>query len=284
MADPQVWLVTGSSRGLGLGIVRAAQRAGHVVVACYRNKGNKPPAFAEVEALGGSSLELDLVADNVESQIQSVIARYGKIDVLVNNAGYAVLSSLEDMSLVDIRTIFNTIVIGTLRTIQAVLPSMRERKSGTIVNISSASGINGTPSLAVYSGTKFAIEGITESLQAELAPFNIRTLLVEPSSMTTDMLGSSGASYRLPVSDPYKDTVIGQANSWVGSPQHLAIAADPVKVAQRIVEAIDGTGVMAGREVDLRLPLGKEAGAAVEKRAELFTDLAKNMKDMWESV
>ncbi|KAI1075473.1 putative short chain oxidoreductase/dehydrogenase [Whalleya microplaca] len=285
MADAQIWLVTGASRGLGLGIVKAALKAGHTVVACYRSsKAKTSPAFAEVESLGGSWLELDLVADNVEFQVKSVIAKYGRIDVLINNGGYGVLSSVEDMPLADIHAIFNTNVFGTIRTIQAALPSMRERKEGTIVNISSASGIGGTPALAVYSATKFAIEGLTETLQAEVAPFNIRVIMAEPSSMATDMIEGSGSSYRLPISDAYKDTVIGQIYSWMGGAQHHTTASDPNKVGQRVVEAIDGTGFMAGRQIDLRVPLGSEAGHQIETRSKVFGELAKNMKDVWESV
>ncbi|KAI0377071.1 putative short chain oxidoreductase/dehydrogenase [Hypomontagnella monticulosa] len=284
MAETKVWLVTGASRGLGLEIVKAALKAGHAVVACYRNKAKiSATAFAEVEALGGTWLELDVAGENVESQVQSVVVQYGRIDVLVNNAGYAILGSIEETSVDHINRIFNTNVVGTVRTIQAALPAMRSRHSGTIINLSSSLAFGPTPGLAIYGATKFAIEAITESLQAEVGSFGIRVLLVEPGSMDTEFQGPASGTL-IPLGEAYQGTAVHMVKQFLEAPGYLDSASKPANVAQRIVEAVDKTGVMARKEVSLRLPLGKDTSSQMAKRAEMYGDLAKNMKDICESI
>ncbi|KAI1396113.1 putative short chain oxidoreductase/dehydrogenase [Hypoxylon fuscum] len=286
MFEAQVWLVTGASRGFGLEIAKAALKAGHKVVACYRTKSKNPSAFEEVEALGGTWLQLDVVGKDVESQVQSVITQHGRIDVLVNNAGYAMFGSIEDTNVKQIETIFKTNFVGALRAIRAVLPSMRSRRSGTIVNISSSLAVHPTPGLGIYGATKFALEGVTEALQAEIAPFNIRTLLIVPGMMTTDILDSSdtGTGIKIPLGDAYKGTPVEQTDAGLHNPAFLSMAADPANVAQRVIEAVDGTGIMAGREIGLRVHLGRDTGADLERRAAMYDGLVKNMRDVWESV
>ncbi|KAI1102580.1 putative short chain oxidoreductase/dehydrogenase [Jackrogersella minutella] len=284
MAETKVWLITGASRGLGLEITKAALKVGHTVIACFRNKSKIADTFAEVEALGGIWLQLDVVDKNVESQIQSVIAQHGRIDVLVNNAGYGMLGSIEETTVDQVDMIFKTNFIGTLRTIQAVLPSMRVHRSGTIVNISSSLGISPSPGLGIYSATKWAIEATTEVLQAEIASFNIRTLLVEPGNMATEFTDASGTGVQIPLSDIYRGTAVQQTEDALSSVEYQSMAANPAKVAQRIVEAVDGTGVFAGREIGLRLPLGGDTGSDVERRAAMYEGLVKTMKDSWLSI
>ncbi|KAI1143622.1 putative short chain oxidoreductase/dehydrogenase [Hypoxylon sp. FL0543] len=283
MAETQVWLITGASRGLGLEITKAALKAGHKVIACYRNKSKIANTFAEIEALGGTWLQLDVAGKDVESQVQSAIAQHGRIDVLVNNAGYGMLGSIEETSVEQIDAIFKTNFIGSLRTIQAALPSMRARRSGTIVNLSSSLGVSPKPGLGIYGATKWAIEGATEALQAEVASFNIRTLIIEPGLMATEFVDPSGTGVQIPLGDAYRGTAVEQAQTILSSPEILNMAASPAKVAQRIVEAVDGTGLFAGKEIGLRLPLGGDVGSDVEKRAAMWEGLA-NMKDAWMSV
>ncbi|KAI1408811.1 putative short chain oxidoreductase/dehydrogenase [Hypoxylon sp. FL1857] len=284
MAETQVWLVTGASRGLGLEITKAALKAGHKVIACYRNKAKIANTFAEIEALGGIWLQLDVAGKDVESQVQSVISQHGQIDVLVNNAGYGMLGSIEETSVDQVDAIFKTNFIGSLRTIQAALPSMRSHHSGTIVNLSSSLGVSPNPGLGIYAATKWAVEGLTEALQAEVATFNIRALIIEPGLMATEFVDPSGTGVEIPLSDVYRGTAVEQTQTVLSSPEILKMAASPAKVAQRIVEAVDGTGVFAGKEIGLRLPLGGDVGSEVEKRAVMWENLAKNMKDAWMSI
>ncbi|KAI1658248.1 putative short chain oxidoreductase/dehydrogenase [Daldinia decipiens] len=283
MAEKQVWLVTGASRGLGLDIARTALKAGHTVIAGYRNKA-KTPAFAEIEALGGTWLQLEMAGDDVESQVQSVVALHGKIDVLINNAGWIMLGSIEDTDFDHIDSIFRTNFLGPLRTIKAVLPSMRARRSGTIINVSSSSTLEMVPGLGIYAATKFALGGITETLQAEVAAFNIRTLLVIPGNMDTEAREPSGAGVHLPLSETYKGTVLEQVEQFLLSPASLDSASKPAAVAQRIIEAVDGTGVFFGKKLSLVLPLGKDTSSSLEKRAAMYQDLVKDTKEVSESV
>ncbi|KAI1096595.1 putative short chain oxidoreductase/dehydrogenase [Rostrohypoxylon terebratum] len=284
MAETQVWLITGASRGIGLELTKVALKAGHKVVACYRSKSKLGDTFSEVEALGGTWLQLDVAAEDVEVKVRSVVAEHGRIDVLINNAGYGMLGPLEETKIDQIDAIFKTNFIGSLRTIQAALPSMRSRRSGTIVNISSSLGVVPNPGFSIYAATKFALEAATESLQAELATFNIRTLLVEPGMTATEFADATGTGVQIPLGEAYTGTAVQQVVDVFQSRAFVDKAALPSKVAQRIVEAIDHTGFFAGREVGLRLPLGADMGADVEKRAAMMQGLAKDMKDAWMSV
>ncbi|RWA10663.1 hypothetical protein EKO27_g4447 [Xylaria grammica] len=284
MSQSNVWLVTGASRGLGFDIAKTALKAGHKVLACYR--GNKPQDMSkwdELEALGGIWTQLDVSSEDAESRVKAIVGEQGRVDVLVNNAGYAILGSIEDVPLDKVQAIFNTNFIGTLRTIKGVLPSMRERKSGTIVNISSSNAINPIPALGIYTATKFAMEGYTETLQAEVAAFGIRVLLVEPGATATEFASETGTGVRTQPSEPYQDGIVKQITDFLTSEQYASMGAPSIVVAERIVETIDGTGSMAGKEVDLRLPLGKDTGAGLGKKATLFANLA-SLENVWGSV
>ncbi|XXH04613.1 hypothetical protein Hte_011030 [Hypoxylon texense] len=283
-ADAQVWLVTGAARGLGLEIVKAALKAGHKVIACYRNKSRNPSIFPEIEALGGAWLQLDVVAENVEFQVKSVIAQYGRIDVLVNNAGYPILGSIEHTSVDLIDGIFKTNVVGSIRTVQAALPSMRSRRSGTIVNIGSSTAINAPPGLGLYAATKFAVEGFNEALQQEVASFNIRSLVIHPGMMSTDILDPQGTGIPLPLDDAYKGTPVELTYGGMTNTEYLSMAASPATVAERIVEIVDGTGIATGRTLGPRIYLGKDTGACLEAKAAQYASIVKNTKDIWESV
>ncbi|KAI0417015.1 hypothetical protein F5X98DRAFT_341907 [Xylaria grammica] len=284
MSQSNVWLVTGASRGLGFDIAKTALKAGHKVLACYR--GNKPQdtsKWDELEALGGIWTQLDVSSEDAESRVKAIVDEQGRIDVLVNNAGYAILGSIEDVPLDKVQAIFNTNLIGTLRTIKGVLPSMRERKSGTIVNISSSNAINPVPALGIYTATKFAMEGYTETLQTEVAAFGIRVLLVEPGATATEFASETGTGVRTQPSEPYQDGIVKQITDFLTSEQYASMGAPSIVVAERIVETIDGTGSMTGKEVDLRLPLGKDTGAGLGKKATLLANLA-SLEDVWGSV
>ncbi|KAI0476654.1 hypothetical protein F4859DRAFT_56838 [Xylaria cf. heliscus] len=284
MAQSQVWLITGAARGLGFDMAKTALKAGHKVIACYRGKKPEDTSnWDELVALGGVWTQLDVSSDDAESKVKALVAEHGAVDVLINNAGYAILGSIEDVPLDKVTAIFNTNFIGTLRTIKGVLPSMRQRKTGTIVNISSANTITPVPSLGIYTATKTALEGYTETLQLEVAGFGIRVLLVEPGAIATEFASETGSGVRVEPSEAYQEGIVKQVSEWLRSPHYTASGASSIAVAERIVEAIDGTGILAGKEIGLRLPLGKDAGAGLEKRAALSADLA-NLKDVWGSI
>ncbi|KAI1827415.1 hypothetical protein F4861DRAFT_363086 [Xylaria intraflava] len=283
MEQPQIWLITGASRGIGFEMAKTALKAGHKVIACYRTK--KPSDtrnWEDLESLGGVWTQLDVSNDDAESKVKAVVAEHGRIDVLVNNAGFGIVGGVEDIPLEEVHSVLNTNLFGTLRTIKGVLPSMRERKSGTIVNIGSSSGFSPVPALGIYCATKFAVEGYTEALQMEVAAFGVRVLLVEPGAIATEFGSETGSGVRVMPSEPYREGIVAQATDFI--PKALtASGASPAVMATRIVEAVDGTGAMAGRKIGLRLPLGKDTGADLEKRAALFADLA-SLRDVWGSV
>ncbi|KAI3320379.1 putative short chain oxidoreductase/dehydrogenase [Xylariaceae sp. AK1471] len=284
MAQPQVWLITGASRGLGFDMAKTALKAGHKVLSCYRNKPDETTKWDELEALGGIWTQLDVCSEDTESKVKALVAEHGKIDVLVNNAGYGLLGTIEDTPVDKVQAIFNTNFIGTLRTVKGVLPSMRERKTGTIVNISSSSATSPLPGLGIYAATKCAMEGYSEVLEIEVAAFGIRVLLVAPGATATEFASETGTGIRVPLSEPYQEAgPVKQVSDYLSSRDVSAVGAPSIAVAERIVEAVDGTGFMAGKEVGLRLPLGKDTGEGIEKRAALFTDLA-TLKDVWNSV
>ncbi|KAI1810374.1 putative short chain oxidoreductase/dehydrogenase [Poronia punctata] len=283
MVQTQVWLITGASRGIGFETAKAALKAGHKVIACYRAKPADTAKWDELEALGGIWTQLDPSSEEAETRTTAVVSEHGQVDVLVNNAAYGMLATIEDTPLEEVKAIFNTNFIGTLRTIKAMLPSMRERKAGTIVNISSSIAQEPYPLLGIYAATKSALEAYTESLQGELSPFGIRALIIEPGMTATDFSSLAGSGITVPLSAPYQGTTLSQFAEVLSSGAPFQAGASPIAVAERIVETVDGTGLMAGRDVSLRLPLGKDAGAGIEKRAALLAGL-QDLKDVWNSV
>ena len=157
----KTWLITGASSGLGAAIAEAALQAGHRVIATARNPKKAAEDNPEISKLGGTWIELDVTDPNAAKKVSETInqAGGGVIDVVVNNAGYSLLGSIEDMSEEEIQTQFSTNVFGPVRVLKGALPFMRARKSGTIVNISSSAGLDGLPTCAMYAGSKFALEG-----------------------------------------------------------------------------------------------------------------------------
>ncbi|KAK9800981.1 putative Dehydrogenase with different specificitie [Seiridium cardinale] len=284
MTTPNIWLVTGATSGIGLELAKAALAAGHTVIAGCRDTSKNPELPVELENLGATWLQLDLAASDVEAKVQETIVKFGHIDVLINNAGYAVAGAIEDISVDQVKGQFDINVLGPLRTIQAVLPSMRERKSGTIVNISSSNGIASMPGLGVYSASKFAVEGLTESLQMELAGFGIRVLLVEPGLIATRFADPKGSGVMVPLTEPYKGTAADQTLQAVMNAGAAGIGGSAEKTALRIVEAVDGTGYFKSKEVKLRLVLGADAAGGVQKKGQEYLDLFDELKDVWNSI
>lgn len=174
MTLSKTWLITGASSGLGATIAEAVLQAGHKVIATARNPTKAAEANSQISRLGGTWIELDVTSSNTPKIVEDAINKAGGvIDVVVNNAGYSLLGSIEDMSENEIETQFSTNVYGPVRVLKGVLPFMRERKTGTVVNISSSAGIDGLPTCAIYAGTKFALEG--ESIMLWMIACYIKT-------------------------------------------------------------------------------------------------------------
>jgi len=189
-SSQRVAVVTGSSTGNGYETSLTLARNGFLTYATMRslNKGENIKSFTQKERLPLKTVQLDVTDDiSVKNAIQSITAESSRIDVLVNNAGYALFGAFEDLSMEEIKAQYETNLFGVIRVTQAVLPIMRKQKSGTIVNISSGAGRLGFPIQSAYVSTKFAIEGLSESMAYELEPFGIKVVLVEPGFIKTNI-------------------------------------------------------------------------------------------------
>ncbi|GHE76133.1 short-chain dehydrogenase/reductase [Streptomyces spiralis] len=231
----QVWFITGSSRGLGRALVTAALEAGDRVVATAR----RPEALAEaVEKYGDRihPLALDVTRPEAAREaVEAALARFGRIDVLVNNAGYANVSPIETSEEDDFRTQFETNFWGVYNVTRAALPTLRRQGAGTVVQISSIGGrVGGSPGIASYQAAKFAVDGFSRVLAAETAPFGVQVMVVEPSGFATDWAGSSMTVHPVPAA--YDETV-GAMNRRVRQSGDGA-AGDPRRAAEIIVRTV----------------------------------------------
>ncbi|MFL0241714.1 SDR family NAD(P)-dependent oxidoreductase [Mycobacterium sp. SMC-18] len=229
-----VFLISGASRGLGRAIAEAALAAGHHVVAGVRSVSALDDLAArEPERL--AVVPLDVTDDEqVRSAIDTAIQRWGRLDVLVNNAGYANMAAVEDVDVDDFRAQVETNFFGVVRLTQAVLPIMRRQRAGHIVQISSVGGRLARPGLAAYQSSKWAVTGYSGVLAQEVAPLGIKVTVLEPGGMRTDW---SGSSMRIaPVRDEYRDTVGAAAQ--LSQSANLG-ASDPVKVAALLLDIVE---------------------------------------------
>ena len=249
MAD-RVWLITGASRGFGAEISKAALAAGEKVVATARTmRGLQhlgPPHRNLLPEL------LDVTDEQqVRGAVHTALAHFGHIDVLVNNAGISLLGAVEESSGVEVERLFRTNVFGMLNVIRAVLPSMRQRRSGHIINLSSVAGYSAYEGFGVYSSTKFAVEGLSEALHIELHPLGIHVTVVEPGFFRTDILDPDKSLIETAarISD-YAETAGAMRAAVPGYNHHQP--GDPLKLAQALVELVN-----AG-DPPLRLPLGSD--------------------------
>jgi NAD(P)-dependent dehydrogenase (short-subunit alcohol dehydrogenase family) len=189
MNDHKVIIVTGSSSGIGLESALLLARNGYITYATMRSpeKDTSIKTAVQKEGLPIRVVQLDVTDDNsVKNAVDHIISEAGRIDVLVSNAGYSLGGALEDLSMVEIKSQYETNLFGLMRVIQGVLPTMRKQRSGRILNISSGTGIFGFPGISAYVSTKFAVEGLSESIAYELEPFGIKVILIEPGFVKTN--------------------------------------------------------------------------------------------------
>jgi len=239
MNKPQVAVVTGSSNGIGKEIALMLARSGFTTYATMRNlaKSSELRIIAEKEVLPLKIVQLDVTDDNsVKNAIKLIIEQSNRLDVLVNNAGYGLSGALEDLNIDEIKSQYETNVFGLIRTTQAVLPIMRKQMSGIIVNIISGLGRFGIATCSAYASTKFAIEGLSESMSYELEPFGIRTIIIEPGVIKTNFIKSSVLAKKS--KDPnsaYIQLIKGMKS---GMENLVKNAADPQYVAKIVIDAI----------------------------------------------
>jgi NAD(P)-dependent dehydrogenase (short-subunit alcohol dehydrogenase family) len=267
--EPRVWLVTGASSGFGRAIVDAALDHGDSVVATAR----RTEALADLAGDGRVHVvELDVMdAGQREAAVAEAIDRFGRIDVLVNNAGRTQVGAVEETTDEELRFLFDLHFFAPAALTRTVLPHMREQGGGAIVQMSSVGGQVTAPGFSAYCATKFALEGFTETLHDEVAEFGIQTLIVEPGAFRTGLFRPE-AAYESDEMPEYAATV-GPTREYVRG-NHLAQPGDPVKAAEAIVAALDAD------EPPLRLVLGADAIGNIERRL----DSVLQELDAWRSL
>jgi NAD(P)-dependent dehydrogenase (short-subunit alcohol dehydrogenase family) len=232
-SDAPVWFITGCSTGFGLEIVRQAIERGYRTVITARDPAKLHGFVASDQIL---VLKLDVTQpDQVAAAVKAAQARFGGIDVLVNNAGIGYFAAIEEGDAAEVRKMFDVNVFGLTAMIQAVLPGMRERRRGCIVNLSSLAGVRGMPALGQYNATKFGVEGLSEALRREVEPLGIQVMVVEPSGFRTDWAGRSAHESAQQIDD-YSATA-GKVRLAVRASSGQQ-PGDPVRAARAIVEAV----------------------------------------------
>ena len=267
----KVWLVTGAGRGLGVDIAKAALAAGHTVVAT----GRKPERVASVL---GSSDDLVVVALDVtdpaaaEAAVRAVMDQFGRLDVLVNNAGNFNAGFFEELSPDEFRAQIETTLFGPINLTRAALPIMRAQRAGLIVTISSTAGIVGGEFLSAYAASKFGVEGWQESLAPEVAPYGIKTMLVEPGFFRTELLTPESTEYAESSIADYAERTEQTVAAWKS--MNGRQVGDPAKLADALVH------LAALDEPPLRFPAGADAVATFENRAKLLLEQADAHRDL----
>ena len=265
----RVWFITGASRGIGALIAEAALADGNAVVAAGRN------VAAIVERLGESAALLPVALDvtdeaQAKAAVRQAVEKFGRVDVLVNNAGFGLLGAVEESADKDIRRMYDTNVFGLLNVTRAVLPTLRAQRSGHVINISSIGGYRGSAGFGVYSSTKFAVEGITEALHAELKPLGIHATVVEPGYFRTDFLDGSSLVVAPEVIADY-DATAGAVRRKAQEMNHNQ-PGDPNKLAVALIKLVDAP------TPPLRLPLGTDALAAIAAKNAYVTQETETWK------
>ena len=258
MTEKKVLLVTGASRGMGVDIAKAALAAGYAVVATGRNPEKVAQAVGASDDLLTAGLDVTDPA-GAQAAVQAAVDRFGRIDVLVKNAGNFIAGFFEEITPDDFRAQVETNLFGPLNVTRAVLPVMRAQRSGLVVTISSTAGIVGGEFTSAYAAAKFGLEGWMESLTPEVAPYGIRTMLVEPGFFRTDLLTPESTSYAEPSIDDYAERTKQTVTAWNG--MNGRQGGDPAKLATALIR-------LAGSdEPPLRWAAGADAVGALEDKA-----------------
>src|SRR5436190_8601772 len=258
MSTKKVWFITGAGRGMGVDIVKAALAAGNAVVATGRNTDAVSKAVGQADDL--LVVKLD-ITDPISAQtaVQAAVERFGRIDVLVNNAGNFIAGFFEEITPEDFRAQLETNLFGPLNVTRAVLPVMRKQRSGLVVTISSTAGLVGQEFCTAYAASKFALEGWSESLTPEVAPFGIRTMLVEPGFFRTELLTRDSTRYAEPTIADYAERTAQTVTAWKG--MNGLQGGDPAKLARALVQ------LASQDEPPLRWVAGADAVATAEQKA-----------------
>ena len=271
MSKQQVWLITGAGRGLGIEIVKAALAKGHLVVATARNVNRAAAQLSPHANL--RVVELDVTQpEQAEAAMRATVEAFGRLDVLVNNAGNFRAGYFEELSPDQIRDQIETLLFGPMNVTRAALPLMREARAGLVLTISSTAGIIGQAFCSAYAAAKFGVEGWMESLAVEVQPFGIRTMLVEPGFFRTELLSESSTDYaELSISD-YAERTRQTVEEWTAMDGKQG--GDPAKLAGALIQLLEL------EEPPVRFAAGSDAVETFEAKAKQLSDQAQAYREL----
>ena len=275
MANKKVWLITGAGRGLGVHIAQAALAAGHSVVATGRDPGKVAATLGENDDL--LTVKLDITsAEDAQAAVDAGIARFGAIDVLVNNAGNFHAGFFEELSPPQFRDQIETLMFGPMNVTRAVLPTMRRQRAGLVLTISSTAGLVGQAFCSAYAAAKFGIEGWMESIAFELAPFGVKTMLVEPGFFRTQLLSPESTRWAELSIDDYAASTKATVAAWSG--MNGKQGGDPAKLAHALV-------MLAGLDQPpARFVAGADAVEAAQAKANTLASQAVAYRELSSSL
>jgi NAD(P)-dependent dehydrogenase (short-subunit alcohol dehydrogenase family) len=267
----KTWFITGASRGFGALIAEQALARGDNVVATARDP------LTVTKRLGDSpnvlAVALDVTDDaQAHAAADAAVSRFGRIDILLNNAGFGLLGAVEEATKQEIERVYATNVFGLLTVTRAVLPHMRRQRSGHVLNISSIGGYAASAGWGVYCSTKFAVEGLTEALALELKPLGVHVTVIEPGFFRTDFLDARSLSVSPSRIDDYADTA-GAMRSFAATANH-AQPGDPSKLARALMKVVDAS------DPPLRMPFGSDAVRRIETKNAFVTQELARWRDL----
>jgi NAD(P)-dependent dehydrogenase (short-subunit alcohol dehydrogenase family) len=258
MTDKRVWLITGAGRGMGVDIAKAALAAGHAVVATGRNPETVSQAVGDYDDLLVVALDVTSL-DSAKAATQAAVDRFGRIDVLVNNAGNFYAGYFEELTPEQVRAQIEVNLFGPLNVTRIVLPVMRKQRSGHVITISSLAGIVGGEFASAYAASKFGLEGWMEALHSEIAPFGIHTTTINPGFFRTELLEPASTSWAANSIDDYAERTAAMVPAWKA--MNGQQQGDPTKFAAALVQIVDQ------EQPPLRWVAGADAVAGVEQKA-----------------
>lgn len=266
--DNRIWLITGISSGLGKALAQSVMESGDFVIGIFR-KAAQVSHFNDQYKDKGAAYQLDITQEvAIEKTVDSIISRFGRIDVLVNNAGVGFAGAVEETSMAEVRSVFEANFFGTLKMTQVVLPYFRKSKAGHIMQISSHGGIKAFAGFGIYNASKFALEGFSEALAQEVAPVGIKVSIVEPGPFRTQFAGDGLGMAQAVIAD-YADTAGAFRAKLKGV--HGKQEGDPSKAAKAIIDLV------LAEKPSLRLPLGKTAMVTIGMKIDsMKSDLERN--------
>jgi NAD(P)-dependent dehydrogenase (short-subunit alcohol dehydrogenase family) len=275
MTEKKVWMITGAGRGLGVDLAKAALAAGHAVVATGRDASKVAGVLGVHENLLATRLDVTRPED-AQAAVEAAVAKFGRIDVVVNNAGNFFAGFFEELSPEQVRDQIETLLFGPMNVTRAVLPVMRRQRSGLLLTISSTAGIAGQMFCTAYAAAKFGLEGWMESLTPEIAPFGIRTMLVEPGFFRTELLSKDSTTYAQPSVDDYAAQTREIVAAWKSMDGKQG--GSPAKLADAIVK------LAALEKPPARFAAGADAVQTFETKANTLLAQARAHRELSASL